>query len=173
LKLVNLLDRVIAQAVQAAMMLLFTVMLGLSVTQIVLRYFFHTSIFWGDIVARQTVIWVGFFGAIFAVREDKHFKIDILTRFLGTRSRNWFIVFSYVFSAAICVLLAKSAITFITTGLETDTTGDSPVSLAFAASIIPIGFGLMAVQFLIRSIQSAHEALHPEAVADPPKTEHE
>lgn len=151
------------------MMMLFAVMLGLSVTQIVLRYFFHTSIFWGDIVARQAVIWVGFFGAIFAVREDKHFNINVLTRFLGARIRHWFIVGSYLFSAAVCLLLSKAAVTFITTGLEGDTAGSSPIPLTVAAAIIPIGFALMAVQFLIRAAQSAHAALHPDAAGGTPE----
>lgn len=98
MKITRLIDRVLTAVVTVVLICAFSIMLGLAVLQVFLRDTFHTSIGWGDVAARQLVIWVGFLGAYLATRSNKHFHIDVLTRFLGPRVRLWFDAFSDLFA---------------------------------------------------------------------------
>ena len=155
----RLADRVLTSLVGALLVLTFAVMLGLAALQLFLRGVLHGGILWGDIAARYLVIWVGFFGAFLATKENRHFRIDVLTRFLNPRLRLWFNAFSDLFAAVICYLLLRAGITFVTQGLDPESTLFLGISQQHVAFIVPIGFGLIMIQFLIRmvfSIAAAH-----------------
>jgi TRAP-type C4-dicarboxylate transport system permease small subunit len=137
----------------------FSLMLGLAVLQVFLRGTFHTGIAWGDVAARQLVIWVGFFGAYLATRSDKHFHIDVLTRFLGQRLRLWASAFSDLFAALICLFLVLASRTFVSVGLDASATLFLGIPQTAAASIVPAGFALIAIQFVLRTIDGLEAAL--------------
>lgn len=56
----------------AVLVVLLSVMAGLSFLQVVLRAF-GTGILWGDTLSRYLVLWVGFLGAALAASQAKHF----------------------------------------------------------------------------------------------------
>ena len=134
-------------------------MLGLAFLQVFLRDTFHTGLPWGDVAARQLVIWVGFFGAYLATRSGRHFHIDVLTRFLGPRLRLWFNALSDIFAALICFFLVIASRTFVTVGLDPGATLFLGIPQTAAASIVPAGFGLITAQFLLRSIDGLISAI--------------
>ena len=143
-------DSVLTRVVNAALVTLFTVMLSLAVIQVFLRYFFNSSILWGDIAARTLVLWVGFLGAALATRENKHFHIDVLTRFLKKRYQFWFQSFSNLFASVVCFFLGQASVTFL--GLDSQTKTFLQLPVFVVELIIPIGFYLMMVQFVLRMI---------------------
>lgn len=159
MKITRLIDRVLTAVVTVVLICAFSIMLGLAVLQVFLRDTFHTSIGWGDVAARQLVIWVGFLGAYLATRSNKHFHIDVLTRFLGPRVRLWFDAFSDLFAALICVLLVIASRTFVTVGLDADATLFLGIPQTVAAAIMPAGFGLITVQFVLRTIEGLTTAI--------------
>src|SRR2546426_7761896 len=85
IKVIQVVDSVLTRVVNIALITLFSVMMSLAFVQVCLRYFFNNSILWGDTASRTLVIWVGFLGAVIATGENKHFHIDVLTRFLKKR----------------------------------------------------------------------------------------
>jgi TRAP-type C4-dicarboxylate transport system permease small subunit len=129
---------------------LFSVMMSLAVIQLFLRYFFNSSILWGDIAARNLVIWVGFLGAVLATRENKHFHIDVLTRFLKTNHQMWFNSFSNIIASIICFFLGQASITFIE--LDKNNTTFLNIPAVAVEIIVPIGFYLIMIQFILRAI---------------------
>ena len=153
MKIIRVLDKGLTTLVTAVLVLSFAVMLGLAATQVILRGVFHTVILWGDVAARHLVIWVGFFVAYLATREDKHFHIDVLTRFLGERLRVWATVLSDLFAALICFLLVTASRTFVSVGLDANATLLLGIPQTAAAAIVPAGFALIAVQFVLRTIE--------------------
>ncbi|MGD0724060.1 MAG: TRAP transporter small permease [Spirochaetia bacterium] len=159
MKAIRLIDRALTAIVTVLLICAFSVMLGLAVLQVFLRGTLHTGIVWGDVAARQLVIWVGFFGAYLATRSDKHFHIDALTRFLGPRPRLWFSAFSDLFAALICFFLVIASRTFVAVGLDADATLFLGIPQTAAASIVPAGFGLITVQFLLRTIDGLTAAI--------------
>ena len=164
MKILHALDRALTATVTAVLVLIFGVMLGLAALQVILRTGFQTGLLWGDVAARHLVIWVGFLGAFLATRENKHFHIDVLTRFLSPGIRLWFNAFSDLFAAAICYLLMSASITFLNVGMDADSTSFLHIPQRTVALIVPVGFGLIMVQFLIRMIESI-----VEAAGGPPK----
>jgi TRAP-type C4-dicarboxylate transport system permease small subunit len=158
-KVIRLIDRALTAVVTVVLICSFSVMLGVAFLQVFLRDAFHTGIPWGDVAARQLVIWVGFFGAYLATRSNKHFHIDVLTRFLGPRLRLWFSAFSDVFAALICFLLVIASRTFVTVGLDAGATLFLGIPQTAAASIVPAGFGLITAQFLLRTIDGLTAAI--------------
>jgi TRAP-type C4-dicarboxylate transport system permease small subunit len=158
-KVIRLIDRILTAVVTAVLICSFSVMLGLAFLQVFLRDAFHTGIPWGDIAARQLVVWVGFFGAYLATRSNKHFRIDVLTRFLGPRLRLWFNALSDIFAALICFFLVIASRTFVSVGLDPGATLFLGIPQTAAAAIVPAGFGLIMVQFLLRTIEALDAAI--------------
>ena len=153
------LDRYLTKAVTWLLLLFFVLMLGIAALQVVLRVLLHTGIIWGDIAARHMVLWVGFFGAYMATREDKHFHIDVLTRFLSPQLKGWFAAFSDLFAIVICYLMVQASLTFINVGMDADSMLFLQVSQRAAAWIVPLGFGLIMLQFMFRMIENVVAAI--------------
>jgi TRAP-type C4-dicarboxylate transport system permease small subunit len=157
-------DRILTRAVTWLLMFFFVMMLGIAALQVLLRLFLHTGITWGDIAARHMVLWVGFFGAYMATREDKHFHIDILTRFLHPKLKSWFAAFSDLFAIVICYFMLEASLTFVSVGMDADSMLFLQVPQRAVALIVPLGFGLILIQFLLRMIENIVRAIRgPEA----------
>jgi TRAP-type C4-dicarboxylate transport system permease small subunit len=157
-------DRVLTKAVTWLLMFFFVMMLGIAALQVLLRLSLHTGIIWGDIAARHMVLWVGFFGAYMATREDKHFHIDILTRFLHPKLKAWFAAFSDLFAIVICYFMLQASLTFVSVGMDADSMLFLQVPQRAAAIIVPLGFCLILIQFLLRMIENIVRAVRgPEA----------
>ena len=150
LKFFRLTDRILTGFVSAVLVTLFLVMFGLAVVQVFLRYVFNSGIPWADILARNLVLWVGILGAFLAVKEDKHFQIDVLTRFLSTRYQVWYRGVSYIFAAVICYFLGYASVTMLGQDMANKTFLNIPI--VAVEIIIPVGFYLMMVQFVLRTI---------------------
>jgi len=159
MSLLRIVDRATTLLVTTCLVVAFAVMLGLAVVQLFLRSVFHGGSLWGDIAARHLVIWVGFFGAYLATHENKHFRIDILTRFLSQGLRLWFNAFSDLFAAVVCSLLFRASLTFVYVGMDPESIVFLRIPQQVVAYIVPVGFALITVQFLIRMIVSISDAL--------------
>ena len=163
MKVIRLIDRGLMALVTVLLVCSFTVMLGLAAAQVLLREIIHATIPWGDLAARHLVIWVGFFGACLAVRGKRHFHIGFLDRFMGPRSRPWFNLVADLFAAVICALLVAAGWTFVTVGLDPAAVLFLGIHQTTAALIVPVGFALMTLQFLLRAIQGFAEAVRGPA----------
>ncbi len=159
MKAVALIDRGLTALVTACLVCSFTLMIGLAAAQVLLRQLFHTSIPWGDLAARNLVIWVGFFGAYLAGREDRHFHIEFLARFLGPRSRQLSRAIADLIAALICGFLVVAGWTFVTVGLDPKAVVFLGIHQSTAALIVPAGFLLMALQFALRAVQSLEKMI--------------
>jgi TRAP-type C4-dicarboxylate transport system permease small subunit len=159
MKGVRAIDRALSIAVTALLVCAFAFMLGLAALQLLLRGTLRLGISWGDVAARQLVIWVGFFGAYLATREGKHFHIDVLTRLFPPRGRLWVNVLTDLFAATVCVFLLRAGLTFVTEGLDPHALLFLGIPQSAAASIVPAGFALIALQLLLRAVQSVARAL--------------
>ncbi len=154
MKIIKIIDDALLRVVDTVLILLFFLMLGLSISQVTMRYFFGGGTLWGDIAARELVLWVGFLGAVIATRESKHFHIDVLTRFLKKRHQYWLQSFSNLFSAVVCYYLGQASITFVQLDPQGKTILNVPTMVM--SSIIPIGFFVMMIQFVIQMVGNIH-----------------
>lgn len=132
-------------------------MVVLAFLQVILRNVFSSGIMWADILLRHLVLWIGFLGAALATSRKRHINIDALTRFLPTKPRHAVGVLTDLFAAAICYLLFRSSITFVQNEIAEKTTIYADIPAWCGEIIIPIGFGLLVVHFVIRGVLSARE----------------
>ncbi|MCX7984115.1 MAG: TRAP transporter small permease [Bacteroidetes bacterium] len=136
--------------------ILLIVMLILGFTQVLLRNIFHSGIVWGDIVLRHLVLWIGFVGALLATTANKHISIDVFTRFLSPPHKLTIQILIDLFSALICTLLFHAALTFVTYEIDSQHTVYADIPSWYAQSIIPLGYGLLSLHFLLRIVSNIY-----------------
>lgn len=132
------------------LLLLFSSIL-LACTQIFLRNFFETGIYWADSALRILVLWIGMIGAMFASRHKKHIRIDILSRFLPEKLRNGMWRFTELLSAIICGLVAYYSIIFIQSEYQDGGIAFANVPVWVCELIIPVAFIVMGLRYLFYS----------------------
>jgi len=162
MRIVRAIDRGITALVTLILVGSFALMLALAASQVVLRQVAHTSLPWGDLAARQLVVWVGFLGAALASRRGGHFHIGFLARFARPRARAWLHAVVDLAAAATCAVLVRAAVTFVTVGLDPTAILFLGIRQTAAALVVPAGFALMAVQFLLRSVDGLDKGIRGE-----------
>lgn len=166
MKLLQRLDAALNKTEGALLILLLVVMLVLAFLQVVLRNFFSSGFLWADLVLRHLVLWIGFLGAALATSQERHISIDAVTRFLPPRLKHALRVVTNLFAAVVCYYLMTAAITFIESEAEAGTTFYADIPNWYAGIIIPVGFGLLIIHFLIRVMVDGRAALSAEHVGE-------
>lgn len=133
-------------------MLLLTGMILLATTQILLRNLWDTGLAWADPSLRIAVLWVALLGALAATRDNNHIRIDLLTRFLPHGAKRYSLMVTDLFSALVCGLLAWHGGRFVYFEWQDGSTLFSSVPAWACELIIPLGFGLMALRFLLAAL---------------------
>lgn len=137
----------------AILALLLTAMIGLSATQILLRNLLETGLPWADSLLRLLVLWLALAGALAATRENRHIRIDLLSRFLSGAMNRATERLASVFTAAICALLAWHGGRLVWFEYQDGTTLGAGIPAWVAQIVIPLGFGLMALRFALLAIK--------------------
>ena len=158
MKIIRSTEAFLAKLESWAIVFLLTIMILMAFLQVVLRDIFKTGILWGDIFTRNLVLWVGFLGAALASKEHRHFSIDIITKRLSTRLKKIAGAVTNLFGAVVCYLLMQASVTFLRDEMQADTTvftvGQKEIPFWYFELIIPIGFGLIAVHFILKALES-------------------
>jgi TRAP-type C4-dicarboxylate transport system permease small subunit len=145
-------DKALTRVEEAVLITLLSVMVVMAFLQVVLRNLFSSGIFWADILLRHLLLWLGFLGAAIATSENRHINIDALRRFLSPNIRASVEVLTNLFATGICYLLAKASWTFVLGEIADHRTIFENIPSWYAQIIIPVGFGLLALHFLIRAV---------------------
>ncbi len=128
-------------------------MVLLAFLQVLLRNVFETGILWGDIFLRHLVLWVGFLGASLATREEKHISIDILTRVIAKKFVPLVKLLVDAVAIIVSVWLAKAGYVFLKFEIEANTILFKNIPAWYFQLIIPVGFGLIGLRFLLKFIE--------------------
>ena len=159
MKIIEAISNALLWIERSLIVILLTMMCTLAFLQVILRNAFSFGFLWADPLLRYMVLWVGFLGAVLATREGKHFAVDFLNRFLSPRLL--LIVKSFVncFAAVVSILLMRAAFQFLIEGIGADERDlfDLPRRMYF--TIIPIGFGLIALQFIFNVIRHLYNLI--------------
>lgn len=146
-----------------AMLLL--VLLLLAVSQIGLRVIFDSGLIWSEPVSRMLVLWLALLGGLAATREGKHIAIDALPRLLPPTGRRIAWVLSQLGAACICVALCWYSVSMIQYELEAPSYLIAAIPSWAGMLVLPFGFGLMALRFLLSAVfrnPNATPVLAPE-----------
>ena len=163
MKILLRLDTALTRIEGALLVLFLSVMVVLSFVQVVLRNGFSESLLWGDILLRHLVLWIGFIGAALATSKDRHINIDALTRFLTPRLKTIAGILTNSFAAVVCFFLFRASLTFLNNELAEASTVFGDIPSLYSQIIIPTGFGLIVVHFVIRIAVSVQSLVAGEA----------
>lgn len=141
-------------------------MVLLAGAQILLRNVFDSGFAWAEPLLRALVLWSAMLGAVIATREDQHIGLDFIGRFVSGVKLRIARFIALAFAAVLCGLMAWHSLALVKMDLEGGTDGVLGLSAWMLELILPLGFGLMALRFLIRSVlpPKNHELL-PETGA--------
>jgi TRAP-type C4-dicarboxylate transport system permease small subunit len=129
------------------------IMIVMSFGQVVLRNFFDTSIGWGDIFLRHLVLWVGYFGAVIATGERRHFKIEFVTKIVPLSICKVFFIITNLFAAVICYLLMQASISFVLLEMKAGSTLILNLPSWYFVVVIPVGYAIVSFRFTIHSLR--------------------
>jgi len=163
MKILATIDRWLNKAESALLIVLLIFMVLLAFAQVVLRIVFSSGIIWGDIFLRHAVLWIGFLGGAIAISNKRHINIDALTHYMSPKTHSVFSVFTNLFGAAVCVLLAIASVNFIKDEISSGTFVYSQIPSWYAEIIIPVGFGLFVFHFLVRAARGVEELMKKES----------
>ena len=139
-------------------------MILLAVAQIVLRNWFDSGLLWADPMLRVMVLWVGLLGALAATRESRHISIDVFNRLFNPQQKHYLQIGITIFSAIITSILAYYSLRFVLAEYDADTQAFSHIPLWLMSLIMPIGFGLMSLRFVLQSLTGILSLYNRDAV---------
>jgi TRAP-type C4-dicarboxylate transport system permease small subunit len=134
------------------LVLLLTCMILLSTSQILLRNFFDAGISWGDPALRLMVLWVALLGAMVATRNSNHININILSYLLSEKNQARLQRVTDFFAGIVCGLIAWHATSLVLMEKQDGTVAFASFPTWVGESIIPVGFGVMAIRFVLNSV---------------------
>lgn len=157
MNIINKIDNWIARLEDWILVSLVIFMVILAFLQVVLRNFFDLGIIWGDILLRHIVLWVGFIGASLATKNNKHINIDVFKRLhKGLSQRIINLIISLV-AAFVSAYLAVAAYRFVLDEKEFASVIFNAIPAWPFQTIIPIGFALMSIRFIISGLNTLTE----------------
>ena len=88
-------------------------MIALASTQIILRNLFDFGLVWADPLLRIMVLWVGLIGATVASRDNRHIRIDLISRFFTKTTHLLIQSIVGLFTAWVCLVIAWYGATWV------------------------------------------------------------
>jgi TRAP-type C4-dicarboxylate transport system permease small subunit len=159
MKVLTVIDSALNKVEGSLLVLLLSIMVGLSFLQVILRNVLGEGIVWADILLRHLVLWIGFLGASLAVSHQRHIGIDALTRSLSHRWQMAVRVVTNIFAAFMCFILFEASRTFLEYEIEDGRVLFFNIPEWYFQLIIPAGFALLMVHFIIRAGLTARDAV--------------
>lgn len=146
---ISRLIRIINGVEDGLLVLMLTSMVLLAVAQIAWRNFFGAGIAWADPLLRILVLWVALSGAVIASRTDNHIRIDFFMRYFSKKYAATLQRLAFLFSAGVCALVGWHAARFVRMEYEFGTVAFADIPAWVTELIIPVGFSLMALRYLL------------------------
>ena len=136
------------------------IMLFLSVTNIFLRWF-DMTIYWVEPLVRHLVFLSAFLGGVLATGSRKHIGIDIFQRWLEENKDSILTKLTLRLTSLVSIItlvwLTVSSYDFVVTELKYGQPIFWGIHSGFLVGIIPLGFFLILIRFLIIFINSFYK----------------
>jgi TRAP-type C4-dicarboxylate transport system permease small subunit len=128
--------------------------MAVSITyQVILRYFFNTSVLWINDFIEYSLLWSTFLGSAFVLREERHIEMDFFLSRLGPRNRILSKVATSVLGCLVCGVICVFALVTVTDNYVRGIRVIKTVEVPKYIVLIPIFIGslLLTGQFAIRA----------------------
>jgi len=131
------------------LILTLAVMVVLAIAQIFYRNVFGEGVVWIDPLLRVLVLWVAIGGAVVATRTDNHIRIDFFTRHIPEKYFKHLQHLVYAFCVFVCALITWHGVRFVHMDYGYGTIAFADIPAWVTELVIPIGFFMMAVRYLL------------------------
>ncbi len=148
----NRIIRILSLLEDSLLVLILSAMIMLAVSQIFLRNLWDSGFTWGDPMLRVMVLWVTMLGALVATWEGNHISIDVISRYLPATLQLNLNRFTDLFAALVCGLLSWHSGRFVYLEWQDGVMLLPSVPAWLCELIMPLGFGLMSLRFLLCAI---------------------
>lgn len=133
------------------LVVLLSSMIALASTQILLRNLFDFGLVWADPLLRIMVLWLGMIGATVASRDNRHIRIDLISRFFTKTTHLLIQTFIGLFTAWICLLIAWYGATWVMLDYSDNTAGIIGIPAWLLEIIVPFTFALIGIRYFLFS----------------------
>lgn len=161
IKALKFIDNIIEKVTLFILTLSILLMLGFSLATIVLR-FFDLNYPWFESFVRHLVLLSAFLGGVVATGKGTHIGIDVIGHYLESKNlvkpKLYLMRLIQLASLGAVCWLAKASFDFMKVEMEFGTTEFLGLTSGNLVSIIPIGFSLIGLRFLIKFLVSFEEA---------------
>lgn len=140
------------RAEDGLLVFLLSAMILLAATQIVLRNFLDSGFVWIDPLLRVLVLWLGLISATVATRNNKHIRIDLLSKLFSRNTHRLIQSVIGQISAWTCLVIAWYGFQWIQMDFEDGITSFAGVPAWMLEVIIPVTFALIGLRYLIMSV---------------------
>jgi TRAP-type C4-dicarboxylate transport system permease small subunit len=140
------------RAEDALLVLLLSAMIVLASTQILLRNLLDSGFVWIDPLLRVLVLWLGLIGATVATRNNRHIRIDLLSKFFSRNTHRLIQSIIGQVSAWTCLVVAWYGFKWIQMDYVDGVTSFAGVPAWLLEVIIPVTFALIGLRYLIMSV---------------------
>lgn len=127
-------------------------MVLLSSGQILLRNFFDTGYIWIDPLLRVLVLWTALIGATIASRDNKHIRIDLLSKFFKKRIHLALQTFVALVTTTVCGIIAWHGARWVMFDYQDQLKSFADLPAWILEIIIPIAFALIALRYLMHAL---------------------
>ncbi len=134
------------------LVVLLSSMIVLAGTQIILRNFFDSGFVWIDPILRVLVLWLGLLGATVATRNNKHIRIDLLSKFFDRNTHRLIQSLVGQVSAWTCMVIAWHGLNWIRMDYADGVDSLLGIPAWMLEVIVPAAFGLIGLRYFIKSI---------------------
>ncbi|MGG3791857.1 TRAP transporter small permease [Geobacillus thermodenitrificans] len=127
---------------------------------VVLRYGFNSGITWSEEMSRFLFIWLSFFGAIGALKDNNHLGVDILLKKLPPRAKQVVFIISNAIILYVLYLLLDGSwkITLSSIGSRAPATGLPMAFIYGTGLVVSIGMGIVTLFHIYQAL------FRPEAI---------
>lgn len=156
---IHTLDRWLAQAEKALLVVLTAGIVGIMMAQVIRRYFFGDPIFWAEEISAQLLVFVTLFGLSLLTQGDRLVSIDFLPRALAPRSRHALMAVLGLVFLALALFMARLGWDWINlpeSRLEMGATTQLPRWYNYSA--LPLAMATMAFHQLAGVLRHARAA---------------
>ncbi len=121
----------------------------LTFIQVILRYLFDTGFVWSLEATTYTFAWMVLVGMSYCVRERAHIAVDLVVGRLPPVTRRRVALLAIGLCVAYCLFMVYGGAIFVDRLMVLGNNArDVPLPRWLLTSILPAGFGLLAIRFL-------------------------
>jgi TRAP-type C4-dicarboxylate transport system permease small subunit len=142
--------------------LLLVLLTVLLTVQIINRYILGTSFVWLEEIARISFVWMIYFSAAGAARDDRHIRVEIIDLFVGPATVKWITLVADVLVFGFDLVVVWLGILLVRSTIQYgDTTPVTDIPMGLIYAVIPVCFGLMAYRLFRFNMRKRAGALEP------------